>query len=171
MSGPRGRGRLTAALYVVVVLLACVCVVGGVLVFQEHGERAEAAEVGDRYGAVLGSARTEVEAFVNIDYRDAQASIDRVAAGATGEFREQYTGSAEDVVKVLTENESVMTGEVVYAGVVDVDSDSATVIAATTGTVANTQTEGEAVARSFRLRLELQRVKGRWLTSDLQFVG
>lgn len=165
------RGRLDAALYVLVVLLTCALVVGGVLGWREHGDRADAATEAERYGAVLGSARTEVLAFVNIDYNDAQASIDKVAAGATGDFREQYTSSAEDVIKVLTDNESVMTGEVVYAGVADVDRDSATVIAATTGTVSNTQTENEPVARSFRLRLELQLVKGRWLTSDLQFVG
>ncbi len=165
------RGRLDAALYVLVVLLTCALVVGGVLGWRTHGDRADAAVESERYGAVLASARTEVLAFVNIDYNDAQSSIDKVAAGATGDFREQYTSSAEDVIKVLTDNESVMTGEVVYAGVAEVDQDSATVIAATTGTVSNTQTDNEPVARSFRLRLELQLVKGRWLTSDLAFVG
>ena len=64
-----------------------------------------------------------------------------------------------------------MEGEVVWIGVVDADDDSATVLAATTGTVANAQTDDEPVARAFRLRLELVLVDGRWLTSDLQFVA
>jgi Mce-associated membrane protein len=64
-----------------------------------------------------------------------------------------------------------MEGEVLWAGVVDVDEDSATVIAATSGTVANRQTNNQPVARNFRLRLDLVREDGRWLTNDLQFVG
>ncbi len=58
-----------------------------------------------------------------------------------------------------------------YAGVVDVDEDSATVIAATTGTVASKQTDDQPVRRDFRLRLELVHEDGRWLTSDLQSVS
>ena len=61
---------------------------------------------------MLASARAETEAFINIDYREAQASIDKVAAGATGEFKEQYTQSADSVIEVLEQNESVMDGEV-----------------------------------------------------------
>ena len=44
-------------------------------------------------------------------------------------------------------------------------------IAATSGTVANRQTNNQPVARNFRLRLDLVREGGRWLTNDLQFVG
>ena len=40
---------------------------------------------------MLGAAREEIDAFVNIDYQHAQDSIDAVAAGATGDFAKQYT--------------------------------------------------------------------------------
>jgi Mce-associated membrane protein len=120
---------------------------------------------------VLTAARTEAEAFINIRYDDAEASIDEVVAGATGDFRDQYAKSTDSVVQVLKESESVMEGEVVWAGVVDVDKDSATVLAATSGTVANKQTGGKPVARHFRLRLDLVREDGEWLTDDLQFVS
>jgi Mce-associated membrane protein len=63
-----------------------------------------------------------------------------------------------------------MDGHVDWAGVVDLAGDHATVIAATTGTVANRRTDGEAVAREFRLRLDLVHADGAWLTSDLEFV-
>ena len=56
-----------------------------------------------------------------------------------------------------------MEGEVLWAGVVDVDQDSATVIAATSGTVANQQTDNQPVARNFRLRLDLVLEDGQWL--------
>lgn len=158
-------------LYVVTLLLACAVVVGGVMSFRAHGDEERARAQQERYGDVLASAREEAEAFINIRYDSAQESIDRVAEGATGDFKEQYSSSTDGVIQVLQENRSVMTGEVLWAGVVDVDDDSATVIAATTGTVANKQTKNKPVVRNFRLQLELSYEDGRWLTRDLQFVS
>ena len=129
-----------------------------------------AADEQDRYVEIMDSATAEATAFVNIRYDDAQASIDEVMAGATGAFRDQYAKSTEGVIQVLTDNKSVMTGEVLWTGVVAQDQDSATVIVATSGTVQNVQTDNKPVARNFRLQLELVSEKGRWLTSDLQFV-
>ena len=123
-----------------------------------------------RYADIMDSATAEATAFVNIRYDDAQASIDKVLAGATGAFRDQYAKSTEGVIQVLTDNKSVMTGKVLWTGVVAQDQDSATVIVATSGTVQNIQTENKPVARNFRLQLQLVSEKGRWLTSDLQFV-
>jgi Mce-associated membrane protein len=162
------RNRL---LYVVALLLACACVLGGVLVVQARSDRADARTEQERYGDVLASARTETEAFINIDFREAQASIDKVAAGATGEFEKEYTESVESVIEVLELNESVMDGTVEWAGVVSLDRDSARVIAATTGTVANKASQGKPVARNFRVVLDLELVDGEWLTSNLEFVG
>jgi Mce-associated membrane protein len=162
------RNRL---LYLVALVLACTCVAGGVLVLRERDDRADTRAEQERYGDVLASATKETEAFINIDYREAQASIDKVAAGATGEFKEQYTQSVDSVIEVLELNQSVMDGEVVWAGVVNLDPDSARVIAATTGTVANTSTDNQPVERNFRLQLDLMLVDGAWLTSNLEFVG
>ena len=163
--------RLNPALYLAALLLLCASVLGGYLVVQERGERADDKRDQQRYGAVLASARAETEAFINIDYREARASIDKVAAGATGEFEKQYTESVDSVIEVLEQNESVMDGEVVWAGVVSIDADSSRVIAATSGTVANKATQGKPVARNFRIQLDLQLVDGEWLTSSLEFVG
>ena len=168
---PRKRVRLNIALYVVVLLLACACVVGGVLTWRTHDDRADAATEQERYGDVMAAARAEAEAFINIRYDDAQASIDDVVSGATGDFEQQYTSRTDDVVELLEQNKSVMDGKVLWAGVVDVDKDSATVLAATSGTVANTSTQNKPIVRNFRLQLELVYEDGKWLTRDLQFVS
>ena len=170
-AGPGTRTRLNIGLFVVALVLACACVFGGVLVVQQHRDDQRAQEEQERYGAVLSAARDEVEAFINIDYRDAQASIDAVADGATGDFAEQYDSSSDGVVELLEREKSVMDGEVLWAGVTDLDSDSATVLVATTGTVQNQSTGNEKVARLFRLKLDLEKVGDRWLTNNLEFVG
>ncbi len=77
-SQPGRRRGLNIGLFVLALLLACACVFGGVLVVQEHRDRDRAAVEQERYGDVLTSARSEVEALINIDYRDAKQSIDAV---------------------------------------------------------------------------------------------
>lgn len=152
-------------------LLLVLAIAGAVWSVQTRSERADAAQNQKQYGDVLASARSEAEAFVNIRFDDAEASIERVREGATGEFREQYDTSTESVIAVLEQNESVMDGEVVWAGVDTLDTDSARVFAYTSGTVANLQTGGEPVERNFRLQLDLVLVEGEWLTNNLEFVA
>lgn len=163
--------RLDIGLFVVALVLACGCVFGGVVLVSDHRDAQRAQAEQERYGEVLAAARDQVEAFINIDFRNAQESIDAVAAGATGEFAEQYDSSSEGVVELLEREKSVMDGEVLWAGVSDVDDDSATVLVATTGTVANRSTGNEQVARMFRLKLDLEKVDDTWLTNNLEFVG
>jgi Mce-associated membrane protein len=171
VSGPKGRRGLQIALGVLALLLLAGAVVGGVYVVRERQDREQATADQDRYGDVLAAARKEIEAFVNVDYRDAQKSIDAVKAGATGDFAKEYDSSTKDVVAILTRAKSVMDGEVLWAGVVDADQDSATVIVATTGTVSNTQTDNKPVARQFRIKVDLVREDGEWKTSNVEFVG
>ena len=179
---------MNVALYVVALLTAAVCVVVVVLSvgeLRDDGPTAlprdgalqvesldeASAEEQQRFGDVIASATTVATAFVNIRYNAAQESIDKVKAGATGAFREQYEESTGGVIDVIKRNKSVMTGEVLWAGVVAADENSATVIVATSGTVANTQTGDKPVARNFRLQLQLVREDDTWLTNDLQFVA
>lgn len=173
------RYRLNVALYVATVLAVCGVVLLGVLVVRAEPWTDDAAAAGatipdeeaQLYEDVLQAATEEVTAFVNIDHQDLDASIDAVRKGATGTFRDQYDASVDGLRELMQRNKSVMTGEVISAGVVAADDDSATVLVATKGHVQNTQTKGDKQQRNLRLQIELSRVKGEWLTSDLQFVG
>ena len=176
------RVRLNVLLYVVVMVAAALLVVAAVKVLGDDPAPTSLPVKGvieldaasgteqQRYADLLDSASQEATAFVNIRYDDAQASIDAVMEGATGAFREQYSKSTDGVIQILQDNKSIMTGEVLWTGVVAQDPDSATVIVATSGTVQNKQTGDKPVARYFRLQLQLVSEKGHWLTSDLQFV-
>jgi Mce-associated membrane protein len=156
---------------VVVALLAACAVAGlGVVAYGTHRQRVDEAAEQERYGDVLAAATTEAEAVVNLSYRDAEAGLARVAAGATGDLRDRYDGSAAAEARALRRQQSVMAGQVVWAGVVDLVGDRATVIAATSGTLTSTRTGDDPVTRDLRLRLDLVRTDGSWLTSDLEVV-
>jgi Mce-associated membrane protein len=158
-------------LTMLVVLLLLAAALGAALAWRTHGDRADAATSQERYGAVLAAADSEVTAFVNLRYDRASESVDAVAHGATGAFRDHYARSARTVIRVLRHNRSLMSGRVVWSGVSAISPTHATVIVATTGTVSNRRTGGAAKPRDFRFRVSLERLDGRWLTSDIEFVG
>jgi len=104
-------------LTMLVVLLALAAGLGAALTWRTHGDRADAATRQERYGAVLAAADSEVTAFVNMRYDRAQQSVDAVAQGATGDFRDHYVRSAAHVIRILERHRSLMSGHVVWSGV------------------------------------------------------
>lgn len=182
------RVRLNLALYVLVLVVAAVAVVVGVAVvgdLRDDGAPTSLPVEGDvspvaleespadeqeRLAAVIDAASTEVEALLNTTYDDLQPSFDAVLAGATGAFREQFEKSSESLVETMQQTKAVQESDVLWAGVVAADADSATVNVAASGTVANQLTEGKPVARNYRMQLELVLEGDAWLTRDLQFV-
>lgn len=119
----------------------------------------------------IEAATKMVNAFLNIQYENVEANIAAVKSLATGSFLKQYTRASDDLVKLTQRAKATQTGEVVWAGLVAGDNDSATVVLATNGTVANKVTDFEEQARTYRLQLDLDLVDGQWLTSDLQYVN
>jgi len=163
----RGTG-VDLLLLVLVVLLALAVALGALLLVDARDRRAAAAAAQEQYAAVLAAATREAEAVVNVRHDDGGASIERVALGATGDLRERYTAGRDEVLAELGRERTVAQGEVVEAGVVDLGPGTATVIAATDGTLASRRSDDRPVVRDARLRLDLVLEDGRWLTTDVQ---
>ncbi len=98
----------------------------------------------ERTAAAIDAASKMANVFLNVRYDDVDAYAEAVRELATGDFREQFDKSTEGIEKVAQRAKSVQTGDVLWAGVVAVDEDSATVIVASSGTVANTTTKFKA---------------------------
>jgi Mce-associated membrane protein len=155
---------------VLVVLLAAACAVGGLQVVHTHRSRALDDEQQARYGAALAAAVAEASAYVNVRHDRAAADLARIASGATGDLKKRYTEDAVRFARLLRRSRTVTSGEVLWAGVVQVDARGATVLVATTGTRADRRTDGKPVSRDLRLQLTLVPVDGRWLASDIGLV-
>ncbi len=164
-SGRLGRlGRFAPA--ALVVLLVALLVAGGVLGFKLR----EAYAVQDRRAAILHAARQQALDFISLDYRHANRDIQRVLDGAAGDFKKQYSNSRKQLQKLIKQNKAISKGEVLSAGIVSSDADSARVIIVADSQVDNVSTK-KPRPRHYRLQMDLVHKNGRWLTTNLRFVG
>ena len=165
-NGRRGPDAVDTALALVAIVLVAAVGLGAVLVLGERGRAEAVAGTGERYAAVMAAAADEADALVNVAHDD-PASVARVVDGATGELAERYADSGE-VMRSLTRQRAVAPGEVVEVGVAALGPTTATVLAATDGTLATRGTGGRPRERDARLRLELVLEDGRWLAASVE---
>ena len=146
--------------------LACAAVAA----FLAAGRLAAAADRDASREAVLRAAHQHVMNFTTIDHRTLDRDLRRVLRGSTGDFHKEFKAGTADLSSVLTGSEAVSNGEVLEAGLVSADADSARVLVVADSTVRNTAST-EPQKRHYRMQLDLVVDDGRWLVSDLRFLG
>jgi Mce-associated membrane protein len=119
---------------------------------------------------ILQAARQQGVNITTLDHRSVEQDLQRVLALSTGNFRAEFVAGTKDLTDLVVQNKAVSTGEVLEAGIVTADSDSARVLVVADSTVSNSTTEEQQV-RHYRMQLDLVRRGDRWLTSALTFVS
>lgn len=119
--------------------------------------------------AAVHAAEQEVVGLVSVGSRTTQADLDRLADGATSDFRSELQQQSKALRAALAGEKVTSTGSIVSSGVTSYSAERARVIVAAKGTVENKSSD--AAPRSYRLRVDLSRVGGAWLVSDLEFVS
>jgi len=164
LSGKAWSGKaLSVGLVVATVLATTLTIWLSFGLYNQH-------EAEQRRQDILAAARQSALNFTSLDYRHYGRDSANVLEGATGDFKKQFAAQTEQLTKLVAENESVSEGQVLDAGIVRSDEHSARVLVVADSKVTNTAApKGEA--RTYRLQLDLVRRDGRWLTSDVEFVG
>ena len=160
----RHAWRLVDMALVSLVLAALVAV--GLTARGTLSDRADEAARAD----ALAAARRLAVDFTTMDYRTYDRDAKRVVDGSGGALRQQFTDSTDALKMAMTTNRSTTRGRVLDAAVVDADRDSARVLLVVDADVTNTSTTTPS-ARHYRIQLDLARQGGRWLGTDLSFVG
>ncbi|MEU6097677.1 hypothetical protein [Streptomyces sp. NPDC047079] len=154
---------LSAGLVAATVLTTVLCVWLGLKLSDQHATE-------QRRQDILAAARQSALNFTSLDYRHYDRDSGNVLKGATGEFKKAFAAQTAQLTKLVAQNRSVSEGQVLDAGIVRSDARSARVLVVADGKVTNAAAP-EGQARTYRLQLDLARVDGRWLTSDVAFVG
>ncbi|MFI1937184.1 hypothetical protein [Streptomyces purpureus] len=158
------RGRALSATLAGVTLL--VTALSGWLALQVYEQRTEEQRRQD----ILAAARQSALNFTSLDYRHYDRDSANVLKGATGDFKDQFAAQTAELTKLVAANKSVSQGQVLEAGITRADDRSARVLVVADSKVTNTAAP-QGQARTYRLQLDLVHEGGRWLTSDVEFVG
>ena len=156
------------ALAVVLVLATGFFAVQGI---RTDPAQARVEKSSQQFTAVRTAAKDEVVAFLTVNYKDMAPLMAKVLEGATGPFKEQYSGAKSNLEDSATKALAVSTGKVRSVGVGELTAKTATVFVAADSQVINKSTSNKAQPRYYRLQLTMVKQHGNWLTSDLKFVG
>ncbi|MDQ1373365.1 MAG: Mce-associated rane protein [Actinomycetota bacterium] len=127
---------------------------------NDRGERQQVQDVGARFAT----------SFVTYDYRNLDASLQRIKADATTKFANEYERLFQTSVKTLiTETQAQSKGTVTDVFLGPVQGQSATVL-----TVVNVERQGKAgrvpVAGTY-LELDLVKSSGRWRVDNVTAIN
>ena len=159
---------------VLAVILVALC--GWLALFAVRGSEAAPGstpteELAQQYTDIRRAAREETLAFLAVDHKRMDELTDRVISGATGDFEKQYKASLKSLKETAISQESISKGSVAEIGLSEVEARSASVFVAAGSKVQNKGTEGKVEDRSWRIKLTMVKEGGRWLVSQLEFVG
>ncbi|QZS52613.1 hypothetical protein [Rhodococcus opacus] len=164
------RPRVDRITLAAIVFLGVVALAGGVLGVRSWSDWRSTEAAATRDVTILDTATQMATNLVTLRHQSIDDDIKRVADGTTGPFHDQFATSSGGFGDVLNEGQVESTGEVKSAGIVDSTEDHATVLAAVTSTVKNTEApDGEM--RVYRMKMTLDLVDGHWLVSNVEFVA
>jgi Mce-associated membrane protein len=162
---PQRRRRLYAA--ALAVALAVAVVVAAITGYRWYRQQ----RLDDAHQAALAAARQTTVNFVSVSASTVDRDLQRVLAGATGDFRDEFKRGEPQVRTAVVDNKVDSHGTVLRAGLVSGDSDSATVLVAVDATVKNVNAPQGRLSH-YRIQVDLAKDRsGHWLVSRLQFVG
>lgn len=147
-------GAATVALAVVAVML---------------GTKVSAAQdtAQQREDAVNAAKQAGVN-LATMDYRHAGSDVQRLVSGLTGQAKDEMEKSGrQQVVTQLGKVKTWSVGQVLSAGVVSSDADSAQVLVVVDQTVRSSDVPN-GVVHHLRWQMTVDKVGGRWLVSKLE---
>ncbi|MDQ7904417.1 hypothetical protein RB614_07755 [Phytohabitans sp. ZYX-F-186] len=160
----RRRPRWSVLLACGVLALALVAaVLGG---YRWYGDRA----LDRAHEAALAAARQTAVNFVSVSASSVDRDLQRIVAGATGEFKDEFVRGQAQVRAAIVENKVESTGTVLRAGLISGDRRSAVVLVAVDATVKNVKAP-DGRPSHYRIQVDVTRDGDAWLVSRLQFVG
>lgn len=150
------RGAVAAAF--VVVLAAA-----GYLGWQLWQER-QVAQAGQE----AQQAATEyAQVLTSIDSAKVDENFDAVLDGATGEFKDMYSQSSEQLRQLLIDNKASAHGVVLESAVQSATEDEAVILLFVDQSVTNTNVPDPRIDRS-RIKMTMEYVDGRWRASKVE---
>ncbi len=157
------RGTGTAVL---VVLLVAALGAAGFFGWHLNDKRTPA----DGRTAALVAARQAIKDFFGVSAATIDADVRRVLDASTGNFKKEFAEGQTVYKQRVVANKVTATGEVIEAGVVSSDTDSAVVLIVADQNIRNLKVPRGQILH-YRVQVEMALADGRWRVAELSFVG
>jgi Mce-associated membrane protein len=154
-------GGIAAAVTALLALIAG----SGYFVWQDR----EINKIHEQQSRYAAAAQQGVVNLMSLDFNNAQADIQRVVDGTTGEFHDDFASSTNDFLTVMQESQVVTTASVSATAVDSMTDDSAVVLVAATSQVANSVSK-QPNPRIWRLSVTVNKVDDQIKMSKVEFV-
>ena len=118
----------------------------------------------------LAAARQDTVDFVSISAATVDRDLQRISDHATGEFKDEFTQDKAQVRAAVVENKVDSRGSALRAAIVSASRRTAIVLVAVDATVKNTNAPDGRLSH-YRIQVTMANQSGRWLISQLTFVG
>jgi Mce-associated membrane protein len=122
-----------------------------------------------RTAEFTSAARTELTDLMSIDYTKARDGVQRVIDDSTGQFKDQFQASADDLVAGLEQSKVLTSVTIKAVAIKAMTKDSAVVLVAATSQASSLQ-GARRDPRDFRVELTLLRDDGQLKLSRVEFV-
>lgn len=123
-------------------------------------------ELSDAASQAESAARAYAVVISSTDSKNLDKDIKNTLDGSTGEFKETYQQSAEQLKKILADNDANGKGSVVASGIKTASTDKVDVLLFVDQSVTNKASPQPRTDRS-RLVMTMEKVDGRWLASKV----
>ncbi|MDH6246401.1 mammalian cell entry protein [Mycobacterium sp. OTB74] len=117
----------------------------------------------------LAAARQGALNLTTIDWQKADADVQRILDGATGQFRDDFAARSKPFIDVVKQAKSSSVGTVSEAGIESQDGDTAQVLVAV-GVQTSNAGAPKQDPRSWRMRIAVQKVGDQIKVSNVEFV-
>jgi Mce-associated membrane protein len=153
---------VTAVLGVVLVLALAAAVTFGVLL--QH--RAATDRAGQQ---ALATAKAYAVTVTTYDYQNLDRNFADVLDGATGEFKDQYSGASQTLRQLIANAKATAKGTVLGAGISSASTDQVEVVVFVDQSITNAATAQPRIDRN-RVLMTLTPHAGRWLVTKLELM-
>jgi len=147
------------------VVVFALAAVGGWLGFRVHQSQ-HAQSLRNQF---LQVARQGALNLTTIDWQHADADVSRILDGATGDFHEDFVKRSRPFIEAVKQSKAKTVGTVVEAGLVSETPDTARALVAVAVQTSNAAVPDQ-VQRSWRLRIDVQKVGEQVKVSNVEFV-
>ncbi|WP_330256091.1 hypothetical protein OG874_16905 [Nocardia sp. NBC_00565] len=167
--GARASKRPRAALLIAAlsVLVLVTLAVSATLLAAAHRD-SDAA--GDRDLALLGAVRQEVVNLISPSVKDPGGSADRIAKDATGQWLTEFQGTKDRFVGAISESKTESVGEILGAGIERHNGDGSTTVLVSAVSKVTNAAGAKDDPRTWRLRVEIVEIDGRYKLSKVEVV-